>query len=799
MNSDFRNQIFRLSPAEIDAIQDDIRLRAQGYTFFYAVDTYDFVNFFAPYLNKLNFEQQRLNFLAQEAICYESFFTSNSGNSIILLDEYKKELFQVKDLFFEKVKHAVELTENKLELVREILALIESGASLPVVIARNFELFMLSLIFSKRQTSITGTSFLKFLDIKMHVEYFETATPEFDEFAIGAFKKEADKPSAATVYDAFVERSAGRLKGLNEEKLYKYLENTYHDIEAIERLLSANQAVSKSKVFNKNIFYYFSSTPFKSKLIFDIFDSRFKDHFSFRNIFPHSQTDILRNNFQVFLLSVLQNEYPDSVAQALNVLEKLKEVKQYQRNPGQDYFIPDGINQLLDKYTSLIENHFYKSLLSNYKETLRSILSDKVKKNEELQVMLQFNEYLEKQKQDAYVQDLAYDINKLGQIALLKNALAFRVIKVAAIKVNFGIDIIKFNYHHLPFLPFLFSQELHEKYNALYLFLQYISDIEDESDNSDKAVLDYLGQLGESDSNSFKERSFDFLILTYIDLLAASGSPSPEKPADPAEETKEKKEGMEMILIQALERRLRVAEKAEQIRKKKAPRKHKDQTTSIFKEISYILIWLYRRNLLFNKVSILEEKWKLLDLHDARFQHGVGLAAISEFYDSARPSVEIKYLVEKSISSLFLALSGYKKIHPKIHSDVVSWLLQKNIIAAYNSICDAQLVLYDIEKLPAHLEKCRKSLASMKEYMQGEPAFLDNLPVPNMTEAQLETYESQIAFDRGDIFIAKKKLDYAKKRYEKAIEKKSVMDSQFGEKVLNKITELNRKIGIEVH
>lgn len=785
MENDFSNQIFKLDRQEISAIQDDIRLREKGYTFFYAVDTYDFVNFFTPYLNKLNFSEQRLNILAQEAICYESFFTANNNSSIVLMEEYKKELFQVKDLFIEKVKRAAELVENKGELVNEILALIDGGGSLLAVIEKNYELFLLSLIFTKRKNNINGISFLEFLKKKMHIDFFETDSPEFNDYATGIFKDDAERPLADLIYDEFIDRSASRLSDLHVEKLERYLDNTYHDLLAVERLFYANEKTFQSTDFTKNIFYYFSSTRYKSPLIFDIIDRKHRRDFPFHNIFPHSTTSILRNNFQVFLLNALVKKYPNSPEKAIDILEKLKEIKLYQQEAGEREYIPDGLNELLENYKAVIENHFYNTLLSNYKETLRTIVGAKIKNSKELKIMMEFNEYLEEKKKEGNVHDLAYEVSKLGQIALLKSVVEGRIKQVSAIKVKFGKDIIRFNFHHLPYLPFLFEPEMHHHYLAFYQFLLSISNVYEEGDSYDKTHLNYLGQLESRASNNIKQRSFEFLILTYIDLLT---------PAVAAEKNELPRE-IEQKLIQALEKRLRVAEKAERIRfgRRKQRNPAKKVYTSLFKEISYILVWLYRRNHSFHKIGLLETKWKWLGLYDPRFEHGIGLASIAEYYDPNSKHASPTYLVQKSVSHLSTALSYYRTAYEEKNHKVIKELLQRNIIAIYNSICDANILLYERENKKIYIERARVYLSEMKEYTDGLESP-NGLPIPDMTEAELEACEAQIAYEMGQIVIAKKKMGYAESRYEDAMANKSNMNPLFGKKVREMLDQLTAEL-----
>jgi hypothetical protein len=249
-------------------------------------------------------------------------------------------------------------------------------------------------------------------------------------------------------------------------------------------------------------------------------------------------------------------------------------------------------------------------------------------------------------------------------------------------------------------------------------------------------------------------------------------------------------------LIHALEKRLKLTERAEKVKSgKKTARKPKRGRSSTYQELSYILIWLYRRNLMFPKIAELEDKWKYLDLHDPRFEHGLGIAAIAQYYAGTR-TPDTQWLVEKSLSALSASLGEYQRTLVKTRSEVVSWLLRKNIVAVYNSLSDACILLYELDNRKAHIERGRKYIAKMNDYMEDNPIYFEGLPVPNMTEAQIEVCESEIALAKGDVFVARKKLEQAKKHYKKAKEKSSLMDPLFGQKVDIKIGELNKKFGI---
>ncbi|NII29824.1 hypothetical protein HB364_32400 [Pseudoflavitalea sp. X16] len=771
------NFIFNLSDKEIDAIGDDLRLQAKGFTFLYAVDTYDFVHFFMPYLNKISFTEEHISQLAQEAIAYESFFTDTVNSTIILLDEYKKELLLVKDLFLEKIRHASELTKNKNELINEILTLINSGEGLHKVINKNFELFMLSLIFSKRHNNIKEISFLQFLKKKMHIDAFETKSAAFNDCAQASFSQPLNKKITETLYDAFIDYGFNFLKNFNEARLHKYLENTFTDIIAIQRVLIANEKIHQDPQFNKTIFYYLSSAPFKSKILFDIVHNKYRAEFSFHKKFSTATTGIHRNIFQVFLFSILSREYAQSIPEALNILELIKQISAKHHNNAvngrtiDSDNIPKGLHELLDKYSLKIENHFYRGLLDNYRETLQDIL-DGVLDNNDKKLMENFNEFLHMQDDRLVDQDLKYNVAKLDQLVQLK--------RIEAIKVRFGKDIIRFNFHHLPYLLFLYDTPIHQKYEPLYHFLTIISEVENEEKIQGKKITQYLNQLAMGQGSG--KYIIEFLILTYSDLLAIN-----------TDEQHEDDRTLELELIEVLEKQLFLIEKSNIIHQKKRHSKSREPS-AVWREITYILLWLYRRNELYDPLCKLEEKLNRDTITDPRILHGLGLAMVSMYYTKTQYPQSPGQL-KKAIHYLASSLPEYKSIYIDARLPVVAKLVLKNMIGVCNSICDAYISLYDIEKNTEHIEKGRQYLIELKDCIDKIDIPYHNLPIPNTTEAELEACEAEILLEKNELFLAKKKLEYAKKRYKKSAGRPTLMDPRFIETVSLKIKNLEHKMG----
>jgi|GEM_PF-3967197 len=766
--------ISKLSDKEVDAIIDDVNLHYNGYNFFYAVDSYDFIHFFMPYLDQIKFTEENANYIAQEAIAYESLFSDSNSNSIILLDEYKRELLMVRNRFLEKIRHAYEIARNIESLSAEIDNLLHGPKENVEMINRNFELFLLLLIFSDRQKNMKESGFLEFMKRKVHVNHFETANDEFNSYADNAFSQKREIAFIETVYDEFVEKGIKFLNKINKEHVYKYLQNTFTDIEAIQRVFLANKTISEGNKYTNTIFYYLSSAPFKSKLIFEIVDQQYREKFNFARLFKKSRATIHRNVIQVFLANILIKEYPSHSEMPFKLLDLIKKIvnnPQGEIEPMADTATITALDNFLNKYSSEIENHFYSHLLKNYKGTLQEIISGGMSMDDLQKKLLgNFSEFLQDQDDDPDAQKLYYNISLYEKLLSLKEAVQFQK---DIVKIKFGKDIIRFHYHHLPYLLFLFDKDMHKNRASFYEAMQIISDIDSDTEFKKEELISFIKDLLKQKSQNTKRQIFDLLILIFIDILSIHNF-------------KGDTQNFEKELIETLEKQRRIIKKI----KKKHTQSQGNPPTDLQNELIYVLLWLYRRNNMFEELKDLEKSLTGQQKEDPRIIHGLGLASIAKYYDD-RDNKDPR-LLENAIEHLQGAVSGYTILCDTIDGPV-NTLLTKNLIAVYNSLSNSNLLLYKSTRKLEYVKNARDMVEKMKSYTDESGIKYDDLPIPNNTEAELEYCEAEIFFNKNEFDLAKRKLKYARRRYEKSQLRPSLMDDRFYE-VGKKITTLQDKI-----
>jgi len=746
-------------------VSEDLELHYAGYSFYYAIDTYDLVHFFLPYLDKLEFTEEHLTALAQQAIAYENFFSDTYLSSIVLMEEYEDEIESVKKLFLHKIKSAFELAKNIDNLKEEIENIVNSEKSSSEVYRTNFDLFFLLVILSQRKKELKAVTFLNFLKQKAHVYSLETENEDFNTLVNDAIEAALDKHFSRELHDQFVDQAKDFLRSLNEEELSRYLRNTYTDIDVIQRLLEINQATSQHAEHQKNIFYYLSSTPQKSPVLFELIDRFHKGRYPFMERFEDQQRSIHRNIFQVYLLRMLIEEYPDPgmPRKILELIKVIKDTGDTLAEDGGETLIQQELDKLLNKYSNSIENHFFMKLLNNgYRDTLKELISTDTDGSRNLQsnVNHTFKGFVEYEKDELESMDIAYALAKFGQLNLLREAISTHAEKDEVIKVRFGLDIVKFNYHHLPYLLYLYDNKTHREIPSFFNAMGLISLVDRETPEKNFPINLFLQEiLVLMKKRLVNRKTLEFLCLVIIDFLSIDTLSN-----------RFKIDHFELSLIKIFEKWLRRIEKLDSRRTRR-----KDYKNPLTTEIQYVLIWLYRRNLKFTKIFQLERELRKHN-KDARLSHGFGLAYVSSFYHEEKNDTKA---LHRAISHFLAALDGYTRVVWSIYNQHLRELLQKSIIGVYNSICDCYIRLYVIEQKDDYLASSRFYLNKMKQQVAKINTVQPLLPIPAFTESELEYYESCALAKGNDLRNALTKIDHAIRKFEAADGLQSLMDPKF--------------------
>jgi flagellar biosynthesis/type III secretory pathway chaperone len=791
--------VFGLQVDELDAIEDDIRLYYEKYRFFYAVDSYDFVHFFLPYLDHLHFKKENIPQVAREGIAYESFFSPSKDGYILLMDEYKKELRRVEQVFIKRIHNSLELSNNIAQLSTKIRDQIDSGQTLEELVRENFEIFFLLLIFCQRKTEAKEVDFLKFLRRRVFVDAFQTEDENFNDYADAAFSSNGSDGFAKILMHAFVDQQFDALNKMGEVERFRILENTKEDIKAIEKILSANERISTVKEHGNTVFYYLSSTPLKSKVLFKLIHDLFGKNLSFLDKFKHKEKSIHRNIMQVFLFNMLVKEYPKSAEMPLKILSLVRDIQNIEPAQEGAYMeeveAMDALTLILNKYTSLIENHIYNSFIINYNDSLVEMLQEVANEKSSFRNTLEMiRSAVEENKKQAELTNFNYDVKKFSQIVFLAEAINKRSEKnISKVKIRFGKDILRFNYHHLPYLLFVYDKNARGRYESYYNAMLEISSIDTREENYIEQVIRFLQDLFNRNESvgGVKRKVYGFLMHCYIDFL------------DIHIEGEETVENVEPALIDSLEMQLLsmgafktpVAGEAGDEGQSSVSENIKRESMSVKAarvEVYYVLTWLYRRQNRYEKLNFIQEQIKKEHLDDARIFHGLGIGYTSWFYYH-QEQPEDTHMLDNAISYLIHARKGYSHLLQTVSEQNVRDLISRNIIGVCNSLADAYIRLYSFSKNARCVVSAREAIDVAKDYADSQRVY-DSLAIINNTEAELEYYEALILCERNEYKISSIKLNHAIRRYKKSIAKEATEIHERWKKLSEKLDELKNKL-----
>lgn len=758
---------FGLEKGDLDGIMDDIELYFSKYRFFYAVDSYDFVHFFLPYLAYVHFTPATLDKMAREGIAYEKFFSPSKTGSILLLEEYKYELLRVRDVFMARLNNSLEAAENFKALADQIKFLIETKQNLDDIAQHNFDVFFLLVIFHQRKEELQGGDFLQFLKRKIYIDKFDTKDEAFNRVADEAFTTGNGKTFVDTVFDRFIDSNIGALRKMKDQELYRYRTNTYSDVCAIEKLLRANELISRNPDFRETVFYYLSSTPDKTPKIFDVVRELYYKDLTFLASFPR-RSGIHRHIRQVFFFNILIEQYPEDKEMPLSIVRLIRSIMQNETpEEGQGGLAQAELSRLAGNYTSFLENHFYQRLMNNYQQSLDEILSAATQEGDTdlTEVIKKMRDLADENNEDTDSVFFRYRYNKTVHLIKLKQAISQRSDNINSVQVRFGRDIVMFSYHHLPYLLFVQEGRARKDYSSFYVSMEEISNIDTREKNNIEPVIRFLDELlvGE-EPNDLRKTMYEFLMLAYVDFLSIN---------IPGHE-----ENLELDLVNWLEHELHMVQPLPPDETGAGPQRKGNWSGKFRIEFIYILLWLYRRNLLFEKILDIEALVKREEIRDARILHGLGLGYESLFYSRGEQPQD-RLFMQRCISYLKEALEGYEAMHGQIKELRIRNLVYRSQIGVHNSSADSLLRLFDMDGKEDHLLEARAHVEQMKDLTTAINVVYDNLPIINNTEAELEFCEALRFLRIGQHDLARRKLNYAQRRFKKSVERDSSLLERF--------------------
>lgn len=777
------NFITRLEPDDIVDIADDIRLLRDGYTFFYAIDTFDVFNHFLPYVDSNLFKGANRNDVAHKMIAYNEFFTSASRERIIIPEEYRLELLDIKRYLENQIRQLHSLKQNFIDLEEAVTGIMDVDQDNYEELRNNFEFVLTLLILAEREDKGNKGLFNFIADAFSQNVLLER---EGNHAYINALLDDSP-PSAdcAAIFERFVTNRAYTLLGMeSDEKRYKYLKNSFRDIEAIDRLNTVNKKiVHDHENAHKVMLLYLSSASNKSKEIMSIIAQGKDNRILLSPLESSKGFDFHRNIDQTFLFRVLTEDptYKDNpdlqndtllslkrLAHQVRVLRFIRHREDYLEVTGIDAPILMVFQRTLDKHSSRIDNHFYFKLFERYKErglqmTERVLLVDIIKKAESflareltgIKKALTLHHSVDNFIQTSFIKSLFYPSDQMS----------FRV------SISFGKDVIQNSFQHFPYLVFAGDPDEVTAADSLYKAFDIMTEIKHADEGQRQELMPYFKALYTQvpKRTGLERRNFEFIITTYLNLIA-----TPEPAAGTAAE------GLPMAIseekvINLLRKEIKIIEHA-------TVESHLEEhqrlvieagRSKYVQEMQYMLLWLLRRD------GELDQAAELGDLliknypDDPRYLHGMGLCRIAQAYDLMDPekvghnSLEhIIFLLQDAIEKLKAALEHYDSLAGVAINPSLKRLVAKSKIAIQNSIADSSLRLHKIQqsKDDKLLSESRSHLLKLKADIERAELLYDDYPTFNHTEAELEYYEALQYFLRGNVAAAHLKIVAATER-----------------------------------
>jgi len=767
------NFIVNFKPEEIDEVIIDFETRNKGISMLYALDPYDVIAHYLPYTEDSFFRNSNKNALAQKLICYDHFFDFPNRN-VLILDEYTIELLSVKNRIQRQLKDSSLIFKNLEDLKKSTAKFTEHGSEANDFLGKNFELILLLLILNEKKDFI-HKEFDDFLKNKLTILNIETGSAENDKVIDEVFATTQHSELSTILFKAFVEDNKFELLEYdNPEERYIYLENTFRDIQAIDRILLVNQRLVKDTSF---ILMYLSSTPKKTNKIF-----RSLKRLTNQKVFTQttiSTHNIHRNIFQCFLLDILEAEFSndrESIKPALESLKKLatKFAKNEKLHETSDIEVEASdmptlhrLKKLFDFYSSKLDNHFYIKIYEKYKNLYQTFQPSVKNKHTPqlktssahdvnvLEIFDTIDKFLNQENFKRKLFDFTNTVSQLQQALDITNILM-------SPNVNFGKDVIKNNFHHLPYLVFYDLTEKPKLINRLHEFLNVLINIPNPNHALLKGLSEFLKPVINELTDDIKKinlLSLQQIVISYINLVTL---PASKKSISIKEEEiiesleKQKAIFNSLIFDSSLEKENNKSNLNINFRK-----------NVYAKEIDYILLWLYRRNnKIENGITIGKELVKN-DPDDPRFYHGLALCYISDAYKAifhVDPLLKDNITAINNLNFALLYLKRAKELYEillnKCVDALVAQLVQKNFVAVLNSLSDISIRKYDLslEKSYANIEEARHYFETLKRMCsEVNIVYLDSDTFIG-TELELFYFEALESFSKNNLGDAHLKI-----------------------------------------
>jgi len=740
-----------LSNDNIANVKATFQLHFNQYDVFYVVDTYDIIEYCFPFIfnTGFNFNSHRavINFLSYQLFFFEAI------NKPIIMDEYRVEIVS----FWFRLKKKIDEYSNydnlKADLTKKYRELTKKEDKIDFI--QNNVGLLLSLAFGTiSKTPIERyNQLIKTAVQHEDVEIADKGDQNFIEDIFIATKPDFEKVNRH--FEHFTELEKYALYGRSEEEKFRYLENSYRDIQVFDRVIGINRKVESAKREGKlkgnYAFFYFSSATRKSERIESLY---VEEMVTYDNI---TNKSFVRSNLETYfylLLSIGDDE--NARQQIISLIEKLefvsqtyadkaKRIEEYKKLvipvnlPVADSLKQDRFENLILKYQAI--NKYQKRInkaISKLRITdddhdllyeFETVL-DEASRKEPQQILKQVEESLEE-----YTDNLGFTSDMLDDIAFLQTGK-----KNYKLRHSKGTDFIWNLPHSFPILLFYKKKYI----DPVIELFQRIA-IPNESQN--KTLKNFLSPskltlLG----FSTPEKKLFFLFIRYL-----------------FDDTKTTEQ-----VIFDIDSLIHINRKANL--KSEIDNNHLKLTylpnLLFHQELVYLKSWLLRKlNRNEEAIRLINRELRGSQNPDPRLFQSRALCLKNKYYGEI--DIQAPASLEKILRS---ALRDFVKCEHAYLQVIGTFenatLLRQSLLAISNSIADTYTKLFFLnrKKYKTKIPKARTRINQLKADIKQLGFNYLKFPVYSHTEIDIEYCEAYIAFDRHDIETADRKINEAKIR-----------------------------------
>jgi hypothetical protein len=465
--------LLQLEYPDFNRIVSELIEEDSGTIFYYAIDTYDLLNYCFPFgIRKREiFERGQLDIdiIADEQYTFYQLFNSNKSK-VILLDEYVREVLDAKRFIEQSISSGVEII-NSLRKYEESFYRSGTIRSTDEIEFEDIIKTKLSLVLSTA-IGIIHDGIDKLVDLfkskKVTITLDESEDAKNDVIVSEAFEKTYDYPANERIFQC-VNKIADEIGGTYKDGVSYPTYNT--DASVIDRICKVNEILeskfTNNEIPNRIIVLYLSSTVNSSRIFRDI---RLDPYFQTikNSVFnPHRSVAML-----FIKLIALESKNVDLSIENLNFLkETIYDLEKYKSVLPKSALLKDVDYILHDKFNYYRENFENYAILSeyyDYRELLNNALSEFNKDQKEYQKLSTLIIPLLEKVIESGEKEIAKSLEKRGAIENWANQVKFVLYFDAAFKkiqneesslqLTTGKDPINGLIHHLPII-YYFSEE----------------------------------------------------------------------------------------------------------------------------------------------------------------------------------------------------------------------------------------------------------------------------------------------------------------------------------------------------